>query len=55
MRPESESIPDRRPSRLWIWVLAAFALQIVAWGVWLTIASKHRVAEVPLATGGRGR
>lgn len=39
-----------RPSRVWLWVIAVIALQLVAWGVWLVIASQHRVAEVPLAT-----
>jgi hypothetical protein len=37
-----------RPSRLWLWFVAAFLLQFAAWGVWLTIASRHKVAEVPL-------
>lgn len=35
-------------SRLWLWFVAAFALQFAAWGVWLTIAARHRVQEVPL-------
>lgn len=39
-----------RRSKLWLWVVAAFVVQIIAWVVWLTIASKHQVAEVPLAT-----
>lgn len=38
-----------RSSRLWLWVFAAFALQLVAWTTWLVIASQHRVPEVPLA------
>jgi len=40
----------RRPSRLWLWFLAAFVLQAVAWTAWLVIASRHPVAEVPLKT-----
>ncbi len=40
---------EPRPSRLWIWFVAAFALQFAAWAVWLTIASQHRVQEVPVA------
>lgn len=40
-----------KPSRLWLWVVAAFLLQAAAWTAWLVIASKHRVQEVPLATG----
>ena len=35
---------------MWI-VVAAFVVQIVVWTAWITFASKHRVAEVPLATG----
>jgi hypothetical protein len=37
-------------TKLWLWILAAFLLQLAAWGAWLTIASRHKVAEVPLAT-----
>jgi hypothetical protein len=40
--------PTRRPSRLWLWFVAAFAVQLIAWGTWLTIAARHRVQEVPL-------
>jgi hypothetical protein len=36
------------PSRLWLWFVAAFALQAVAWTAWFVIASKHKVQEVPL-------
>lgn len=46
---EVQAGPPRR-SRLWWWVVAVCALQVGAWTAWLTIASKHRVAEVPLAT-----
>ena len=38
------------PSRLWLWVLAAFALQLAAWTAWFIIASRNKVEEVPLAT-----
>lgn len=37
-----------RPSRLWLWFVAAFALQATAWTAWFVIASKHKVQEVPL-------
>lgn len=40
--------PAPRASRLWIWFVAAFALQLLAWAAWLTIASHHRVQEVPI-------
>jgi hypothetical protein len=39
-----------KKSRLWLWFVAAFALQLGAWAVWFVIASQHKVAEVPLAT-----
>jgi hypothetical protein len=44
--------PPAKPAgswRLWLWVLAAFALQFAAWTVWFAVAAKHKVAEVPLA------
>jgi hypothetical protein len=37
-----------KKSRAWLWFVAAFALQLGAWTAWFTIASKHKVAEVPL-------
>ena len=45
-----EPAPASKPSRLWLWVVAAFSLQAAAWTAWFVIASHHRVAEVPLAT-----
>lgn len=45
-------MPPQGKSRLWLWVLAAFALQLAAWSAWFVIASKHPVQEVPLATRG---
>jgi hypothetical protein len=39
-----------KPSRLWIWFVAAMVLQAAVWSAWLIIAAHHRVAEVPLAT-----
>lgn len=42
-----------KPSRLWLWFVAAFALQCAAWTVWLVIASDHKIQEVPLAPAGR--
>ena len=38
-----------RTSLMWV-VVVIFAAQIAVWGAWITFASKHRVAEVPLAT-----
>ena len=47
----SACVDEPRPatSRLWLWFVAAFALQLAVWAVWFAIASQHRVAEVPLA------
>ena len=39
-----------RPSRLWLWFVAAFAIQIGAWTAWFAIAAQHKVEEVPLET-----
>lgn len=44
-----QNTTDSRPSRLWLWVLAAFALQLAAWTAWFIIAAHHQVEEVPLA------
>ena len=41
--------PARKPSRLWLWFIAAFLLQAAAWTTWFVIASHHKVQEVPLA------
>jgi hypothetical protein len=35
-------------SRLWLWFVAVCLLQVAVWTAWITLASKHRVAEVPL-------
>lgn len=40
----------RQPSRLWLWFVAAFVLQLAAWTAWFVIASHHPVAQVPLAS-----
>jgi hypothetical protein len=42
-------VPARKPSRLWLWFIAAFLLQAAAWTTWFVIASRHKVQEVPLA------
>jgi len=44
-----------RSSRLWLWIVVAFVIQAAAWTTWFTIAAQHRVAEVPLATGGKAK
>jgi len=45
----ANKVPERR-SRLWLWFVAAFVLQLGAWTAWFVVAAKHKVAEVPLAT-----
>jgi len=42
-----------RPSRLWLWFVVAFLLQVAAWTAWFVIASKHPVQEVPLVPTAR--
>ncbi len=44
------STPAAKPSRLWWWFVVACVLQALAWGAWITVASHHKVQEVPLAT-----
>jgi hypothetical protein len=39
-----------KPSRLWLWFVAAFLIQAVAWTALFRIANQNRVEEVPLAT-----
>lgn len=49
MSPEPTSrVENKKPSRLWLWFVAAFFLQIAAWTAWFVIASHHKVQEVPL-------
>jgi hypothetical protein len=50
-RPDNVA-PARKPSRLWLWFIAAFLLQAAAWTTWFVIASHHKVQEVPLAGQG---
>jgi hypothetical protein len=38
-----------KKSKLWLFFVAAFALQLAAWTAWFVIASRHPVQEVPLA------
>jgi hypothetical protein len=46
-QPASGASPSPR-SRAWLWVVAAFAIQAVVWAVWINLATKHPVQEVPL-------
>lgn len=38
-----------KPSAWW-WIAAALVLHLMAWTAWFTIAARHPVAEVRLAT-----
>ncbi len=40
--------PPARRSRLWLWFVLAFVLQLGAWIAWFMIADQHRVETVPL-------
>jgi len=41
-----------RKSRLWLWFVLAFVLQLGAWVAWFVIANQHRVETVPLVIVG---
>jgi hypothetical protein len=51
----SHGAPEPKPrlGRLRWWIVGALALHFAAWAAWFTIASRHPVSEVPLATSGR--
>ena len=38
----------KRPSKLWLWFVAAFVIQALAWTAWFIIAAHNKVEEVPL-------
>ena len=38
-----------KKSKLWLFFVAAFALQLAAWTAWFIIAKHNPVQEVPLA------
>jgi hypothetical protein len=44
----SPSPATSKPSRLWLWFVAAFCLQVAAWTAWFVIAAQHKIEEVPL-------
>lgn len=39
---------DRAKSRIWLWVVVAFVVQIAAWAGLFMLAARHPVEEVPL-------
>jgi hypothetical protein len=50
---DSAAPAGAKPSRLWLWFLAAFVVQAAMWTAWLVLASRHRVMEVPIAVAER--
>jgi hypothetical protein len=50
MNSVNPSIPSAPPkkSRLWLWFVGAFLVQLAAWAAWFAIAAQHKVQEVPL-------
>ena len=42
--------PKGRSGWLWVWVGGAFGVMLAAWAVLFTLASKHRVEDVPVIT-----
>ncbi len=44
----NENGAKNKPSRLWLWFVAAFVLQAMAWTAWFVIAAQNKVQEVPL-------
>ena len=50
MENNNDNASEAKRSRLWLWFVAAFMLQLAAWGAWFVIAAKHPVQTVPLAT-----
>lgn len=47
--PPARSGASRRGS-LWWWIVIAIALQFAAWMVWIIVATRHPIEEVPIAT-----
>ena len=53
-RPYPQTGTGPRPSRLWLWFVAAFVVQALMWTAWFIIAAHNKVEEVPLeAPAGR--
>jgi len=49
----ARAIPSALRPRIWWWVAAALILHVAAWVGWFRIASRHPVADVPLAAPAR--
>lgn len=49
----AQAAPRGPRSRIWWWIAAAIALHLAAWAAWFTIATRHPVADVPLAGASR--
>lgn len=44
-------MPTEKKSKLWLFFVAAFALQFAAWTAWFIVAKHNPVQEVPLVKG----
>ena len=47
--PDTSAARGPASSRLWLWFVAAFVVQLAIWTTLFVIAHHHPVAEVPLA------
>ncbi len=41
-------MPPEKKSKLWLWFVAAFVVQLTVWAVWFVIAKNNPVQEVQL-------
>ena len=46
--PVTTTEPAGQPSRWWVWVVAAFAIQFTVWIAWFIVAAHHPVEEIPV-------
>lgn len=44
----AKNTTDRAKSRIWLWVVVAFIVQVAAWVGLFMLAAHHPVDEVPL-------
>lgn len=45
------AVAPRQASRVWVWVIVVFAVQVAVWTAWFIFAAHHPVEEIPVATG----
>ena len=46
--PATTTEPAGPPSRWWVWIVAAFAVQFAVWIAWFIVAAHHPVEEIPV-------